>query len=537
MKTRAIGLSALTITLIIAVVGIATAALGAPLFADDFEDGNTTGWSPSGGSWSVVSDGSRVLRQSSTSSDARSLAGSATWSDYAVQARVKPLAFNGATRYVGLIARAQSTSSYYYVGMGGSGRVELARRVGGASTVLATGVVAVPIGTWASVRLEVSGSALRASVNGVPVAAATDFTFSTGRLGLATSYASAAFDDVAAETVAGGGPSSPSTGPSVSPSVSPSTSPAPPVDCANPPRVIGFASVNALGQNGTTGGCGGPTVTVSTATDLLAAIARPGQLIIQVNGMITLPGPMHDVTSDKTIVGLGASSGFTGGGLNIGLPVDDAVTSPPANAVHNVIIRNLVFTGATDDSINVQMFSHHVWIDHNDLSNGFDGLVDIKRGSSYVTVSWNHTHHHTKNMLLGHDDGNGAQDVGRLKVTYHHNFFDQTPQRNPRVRFGEPVHVFNNYYLHNTDIGVACQANAGCVVEGNVFENTEEAYAIDYAGPRGRMVARNNVFIGESAGGTVGGTVQEPGTYYQYTVDNPNDVRALVTAGAGTGRI
>ena len=155
------------------------------------------------------------------------------------------------------------------------------------------------------------------------------------------------------------------------------------------------------------------------------------------------------------------------------------------------------------------MFSHHVWIDHNDLAQGFDGLIDIKRGSSYVTVSWNHTHHHTKNMLLGHDDGNGAQDVGRLKVTYHHNWFDNTPQRNPRVRFGEPVHVYNNYYLHNTDVGVACQANAGCVVEANYFENTEETVTNHYAGPTGRCVARNNVLVGESGPPDCSGAVQE----------------------------
>ncbi len=101
-----------------------------------------------------------------------------------------------------------------------------------------------------------------------------------------------------------------------------------------------------------------------------------------------------------------------------------------------------------------------------------------------MTVSWNHTHHHTKNMLLGHDDSNGAQDVGRLKVSYHHNWFDATPQRNPRVRFGEPVHVYNNYFFYNTDTGVACQADAGCVVEGNYFENVEEPVTNTYAGPR-----------------------------------------------------
>jgi pectate lyase len=45
------------------------------------------------------------------------------------------------------------------------------------------------------------------------------------------------------------------------------------------------------------------------------------------------------------------------------------------------------------------------------------------------------------------------------------------------------------------------------------------------------------VFVGESFPGTIGGTVQEPSTYYGYTVDNPNDVKAIVLAGAGTGHI
>ena len=135
----------------------------------------------------------------------------------------------------------------------------------------------------------------------------------------------------------------------------------------------GFAAVNALGQNGTTGGAGGPTVEVDTAAEFIAAIGQAGPLTICVRGMITLPAGMHDVTSDKTIVGIGANSGITGGGLNIGLPVSNA-TTPPANAVHNVIIRNLIFRSANDDAINVQMFSHHVWIDHNDLAQGFDGL-------------------------------------------------------------------------------------------------------------------------------------------------------------------
>ncbi|GAB3932536.1 hypothetical protein GCM10027614_01900 [Micromonospora vulcania] len=294
--------------------------------------------------------------------------------------------------------------------------------------------------------------------------------------------------------------------------------------------------MNALGQNGTTGGAGGPTVTVDTSAEFLAAIGTTGALNIRVSGVIALPGPMHDVTSDKTIVGVGASSGITGGGLNIGLPVSTA-TSPPANAVHNVIVRNLNFRNTVDDAINVQMFSHHIWIDHNDLAYGYDGLIDIKRGASYVTVSWNHTHHHTKNMLLGHDDSNAAQDTNYLKVTYHHNWFDRTPQRNPRVRFGEPVHVFNNYFVYNTDVGVACQLNSGCVVEGNYFEDVEVPWSISYAGSKGRLIARNNVLAGTSEPGDAGGSVQEPSSYYPYTVTDPSAIKSVVTAGAGTGKL
>jgi pectate lyase len=302
---------------------------------------------------------------------------------------------------------------------------------------------------------------------------------------------------------------------------------------------IGFASVSALGQSGTTGGAGGPVVTVTSAAELIDYISRTGPYVIQVSGAIALPAGaakgMYNVTSDKTIVGLGSTAAIVGGGFTIGDPISD-ITAPPAGAVHNIIIRNLTFTGALDDAINVQMFAHHIWIDHNDLSNGYDGLVDIKRGADYITVSWNHTHDHSKNMLLGHDDNNGAQDIGRLKVTYHHNWFDRTPQRNPRVRFAEPVHVFNNYFVHNSDYGVASAENAGVVVEGNYFLDVEEPTVVNKFGA-GRLIERNNVYAGESGAPESRGPVVEPGTYYRYTLDNPADIPAIVQAGAGVGKI
>ena len=214
--------------------------------------------------------------------------------------------------------------------------------------------------------------------------------------------------------------------------------PAPPaVPVADAP--VGFAGVNALGQDGTTGGAAGPTVTVSTAADLEHYAGLNTPYTIQLTGRITFD-EMITVVADKTIVGVGSSAEISGGGLQLGS------TTRPGN---NVIIRNIRFTGASDDSISVTNSAHHVWIDHNDFSTGYDGLLDIKRASDYVTVSWNHFHDHSKAALLGHSD-TYVQDRGRLRVTYHHNFFDGTDQRHPRVRFGDPVHVFNNYYLDNS---------------------------------------------------------------------------------------
>jgi len=526
MRRRlAAALAAAALAIPLGVAG-ANTAFAETLFGDTFDDGNADGWSKSGGSWSVSGG---AYRQSSTGANAKALAGDTAWTDYAVRARVTPVAFGSTSRTVGVAARVRSSTTYYALVLTGGGSAQLQRVSGGGVTALATAAVGVTPGTAYTLSLRVSGTSLSGSVNGATVVRATDATFSSGRIGLVTAYASAAFDDVVVDT------SGPDPEPTGTPTGNPTTPP-PTGTCRVSGTPTGFAAVNAWGQATTTGGAGGATVAVDTAAELLAAIARPEPLTICVHGTITLPAGMYDVASDKSIVGVGATAGISGGGFTIGLPVSD-ITSPPADPVHNVIIQNLSFRNASDDSINVQMFSHHIWIDHNDLAQGYDGLIDVKRGSSYVTVSWNHTHHHTKNMLLGHDDSNGPQDVGRLKVTYHHNWFDATPQRNPRARFGEPVHVYNNYFFYNTDTGVACQANAGCVVEGNYFENVEEPVTNTYAGPRGRCVARNNVFAGESGTPECSGSVQEPSAYYPYTLDDPQAVKGIVTAGAGVGKV
>lgn len=280
--------------------------------------------------------------------------------------------------------------------------------------------------------------------------------------------------------------------------------------------LIGWATVNGS----TTGGAGGPTVTVTSGSQLISEMQASGSRIIQVSGTLNISG-MNDVASNKTIVGLGSNATIAGGGLDI-------------DGASNVIIRNVNFRDWDDDGVNLQNGAHHVWIDHNSFTNGNDGALDIKRESDFLTVSWNRFFNHDKTMLLGHDDGHTA-DRGHLRVTYHHNWFDGTNSRHPRVRFGNVVHVFNNYYNDIGDYGVAATQESAVLVEGNFFENTDDPYHCGEGdSDPSNLRAVNNHFVSSGSGQTCGSVGSVP---YSYSVDTPSNVKSIVTSGAGTGRI
>ncbi|MBM2618303.1 pectate lyase [Actinoplanes sp. LDG1-06] len=282
---------------------------------------------------------------------------------------------------------------------------------------------------------------------------------------------------------------------------------------------VGYASLNG----GTPGGSAGTVVTVTSASALKSALSASTSQTVRVSGLISISG-MYNVASNKTVIGVGSGSGITGGGLNL-------------SGVKNVIIRNMVFRNASDDSINVQTNTTNVWIDHNDLASGYDGLIDIKRGSDFITVSWNRLHNHDKSMLLGHSDDNGSQDIGHLRVTYVHNWFEGTNQRHPRVRFANPVHVLNNYYSNIGSYGVASTENAGVYVERNYFENVKNP-TVTQTGDSdpGNLKVLNNYKV-NSGTEQVRNGASVAAIPYSYTPEANNTVKATVTAGAGTGKI
>jgi pectate lyase len=285
---------------------------------------------------------------------------------------------------------------------------------------------------------------------------------------------------------------------------------------------------------GTTGGSTSTTVTVTSLSALTSAAASSTSQTVYVNGNFTCSADVT-VASNKSIIGVGSSSGLTGCGLKI-------------KGVNNVIIRNLkiakVLAGnGNGDAIHVES-STHLWIDHNDLSSDtthgtdyYDGLLDITHAADYITVSWNYEHDHIKCDLLGHSDDNAAEDTGHLRVTYHHNYFKNCDQRGPRVRFGNPVHVYNNYYYNSGTYGIATTCGAGVYVERNYFENTPNPVVTQTGdSPSGNVKLLNNYLVNSGTPQTNNGTAVAA-IPYTYTVDANSSVKSIVTAGAGTGKI
>jgi pectate lyase len=301
---------------------------------------------------------------------------------------------------------------------------------------------------------------------------------------------------------------------------------------AAPTGLVGWASQ----AGGTTGGAGGATVTVSSFSEFQSQAESSGARTILVNGQLNGSGTV-EISANKTIQGVGANSGISGATLNI-------------EGMHpaNVILHNLNLHGIPGgDTIQIEDATH-IWIDHNTMSSTieddvdfYDGMIDITHAGDYVTVSWNIVRNHWKTSLVGHSDGNESEDNGHLRVTYHHNWFDHTFERSPRVRFGETVHVFNNYYTNvdnNEDsYAIASVMDAGVLVEGNVFENVQQACwsASGYAdSDPGRLVARDNVLTSSGPCETNGTVAAIP---YAYTAEGSGTVKAAVTAGAGAGRV
>ena len=144
----------------------------------------------------------------------------------------------------------------------------------------------------------------------------------------------------------------------------------------------------------------------------------------------------------------------------------------------NVEIRNIGLMNCNSDEgddIGLQQDNDYVWVHHCDLFYGDagsdadqakgDGAMDCKK-STYVTFSYNHFWDSGKCNLLGLSEGT----TEGLFITYHHNWYDHSDSRHPRVRYYS-AHVYNNYYDGNAKYGVGSTLGSSVFVEANYFRN------------------------------------------------------------------
>ena len=167
---------------------------------------------------------------------------------------------------------------------------------------------------------------------------------------------------------------------------------------------------------------------------------------------------------------------------------DDATISGFGMLVRNcksVEIRNLAIMLCLDDCISLDTNNSNIWIHNMDFFYGNtggdadqakgDGTADLKGGTKYVTFSYNRFWDSGKSSLcgMGGDDAN--------YITYHHNWFDHSDSRHPRIRCMS-VHIWNNYYDGVAKYGVGATTGASAFVEANYFRNCNKPMLISMQG-------------------------------------------------------
>jgi pectate lyase len=304
-----------------------------------------------------------------------------------------------------------------------------------------------------------------------------------------------------------------------------------------PDTADGFAGVDALGQNGTTGGAGGKVVTVTTQEELEKYAQAKGPYIIRVAGEIKVaekqnPRTRYEklttkeihVASDKTIIGVGKSGHIVGGGFFLG------------PGTHNVILRNLTirdtfvpgdWAGLSNDFDGLQMDdAHHVWVDHCHFSRHGDGCLDSRAGTTYLTVSWCIFSDHNKTFGVGWDTKVTAQ------ITLHHSWFRNMGCRSPGAGQVLRAHYYNNYLQNISVCSHRALIGTNLIVQNSHFDNVTAPQRQTDATVT--MIVTGSIYKNTRADhATCGRVFFDPSRFYPYTLDKAEDIPGLLAKYAG----
>ncbi|MEX1653885.1 pectinesterase family protein [Streptomyces pseudovenezuelae] len=306
----------------------------------------------------------------------------------------------------------------------------------------------------------------------------------------------------------------------------PADSPSAPADRWSD-RAHGFASL----AGGTTGGAGGKVVTVTDQAALAAYAAAEEPYVIRISGAIAVEPFGSDivVASNKTIIGVGDTGEIVHGELHL-----DPGT-------HNVIIRNLTirdsyvegdWDGKTTDFDAIQMdTADHVWIDHNRFEHMGDGLLDIRKDSQYVTVSYNQFRSHNKAFGIGWTTNVLTQ------ITIDHNWFTGTKQRNPSADNCAYAHLYNNYLSAQVadgdpvwTYGNWSRGRTKMVIENSYYDGVQHPYQADATA---ELVQRGSILKNTTGRTDAWGTAFDPRSFYAYRLDPAAAVPSLVPRFSG----
>ena len=235
-------------------------------------------------------------------------------------------------------------------------------------------------------------------------------------------------------------------------------------------------------------------------------------LAIRLIGNVTDP---TDTDHGDIVIDMGKKEGMAVTLEGIG---NDATANGWGIRVKNaqdVEIRNIgVMNVDSDegDNIGLQQDNKYVWVHNCDFFYGHagsdkdqvkgDGALDCKK-STYITFSYNHFWDNGKSNLLGLSEDT-TED---LYITYHHNWYDHSDSRHPRVRFYS-AHVYNNYYDGNAKYGAGSTLGSSVFMEANYFRNCKYPMMTSmqgsdvYAGGTKRD-DKNNATFSKEAGGVI----------------------------------
>ncbi|NUP16548.1 MAG: pectate lyase, partial [Streptomyces sp.] len=173
----------------------------------------------------------------------------------------------------------------------------------------------------------------------------------------------------------------------------------------------------------------------------------------------------------------------------------------------------------------------HVWIDHNRFTHMGDGLLDIRKDSQYITVSYNQFSNHNKAFGIG-----WTTNV-RTQITVDHNWFTGTKQRNPSADNCAYAHLYNNYLSAQVadgdptwTYGNWSRGRTRMVIENGYYDGVQHPYQADATA---ELVERGSILRNTTGRTDEWGAAFDPREFYDYRLDPAAAVPALVKRFSG----